>query len=596
MSWSGGTYRKGNYLTNGWTGDAAAGIGIEAGRHDTQDDDFANGINACLAKDGSNAATGNINLNANKIINVSSATTRTDAPNAGQIQDSAFVYGGTSGGAANVQTLTLTPAITAYAAGQEFSFIAGFSNSGTTTLNVNGVGAKNVFNSVTNAALVGGEIVAGRAYKVIYDGTQFQLFNAANINSSAWAGTTGGTSTAYTLTPSPAIAAYTTGQVFRFIANASNGANPTLAVSGLVAKNIVDNTSGSAIGANRFVANKTYAVVYDGTQFRLLDDAGDVQNGGSVYGATSGGAANAQTLTLSPAITAYAAGQRFSFLAGFTNTAAATLNVNGVGAKNIFNAATGAAIGAGEVVSGRAYDVLYDGTQFQLLNDITPVQNQDYIWLGTTGGAASVQTASATPAITAYKAGQLFRFISGFNNGGATTLNINGLGAKNIYDIKTNAALKGSQMIAGYAYMVLYDGTQFLLLNAYTGWVSWTPTITQGVAVTKTVNYAKYRIDGTTCQVSVGCTITSAGTAGQGIQFTLPITAASSSYRAAGSAAYYRAGITQYYTLTALFDATSASYVIFANDASTNLYFGQAPSFGMANNDGLILNLTYEIA
>jgi len=62
MAWSGGTYRKGNYSTNGWTGDASLGIGIEAGRHDTQDDDFANGINQCLNKDGSNTVTGNLNF------------------------------------------------------------------------------------------------------------------------------------------------------------------------------------------------------------------------------------------------------------------------------------------------------------------------------------------------------------------------------------------------------------------------------------------------------------------------------------------------------------------------------------------------------
>lgn len=62
MSWSGGTYTKGNAATGGWVGDASLGIGIEAGRHDTQDNDFATGINQCLNKDGSNAATGNLNL------------------------------------------------------------------------------------------------------------------------------------------------------------------------------------------------------------------------------------------------------------------------------------------------------------------------------------------------------------------------------------------------------------------------------------------------------------------------------------------------------------------------------------------------------
>lgn len=62
MGWSGGSYSKGNAATGGWAGDASLGIGIEAGRHDTQDNDFATGINQCVNKDGSNAFTGNPNL------------------------------------------------------------------------------------------------------------------------------------------------------------------------------------------------------------------------------------------------------------------------------------------------------------------------------------------------------------------------------------------------------------------------------------------------------------------------------------------------------------------------------------------------------
>jgi hypothetical protein len=62
MPWAAGSYTKGNSGTGGWTGDASLGIGIEAGRHDTQDNDFATGINQCINKDGSNAFTGNPNL------------------------------------------------------------------------------------------------------------------------------------------------------------------------------------------------------------------------------------------------------------------------------------------------------------------------------------------------------------------------------------------------------------------------------------------------------------------------------------------------------------------------------------------------------
>jgi hypothetical protein len=74
MPWSGGTYTKGNNATGGWTGDASLGIGIEAGRHDTQDNDFATGINQCLNKDGTNSATGDLNLGGFRPTNIAAGT------------------------------------------------------------------------------------------------------------------------------------------------------------------------------------------------------------------------------------------------------------------------------------------------------------------------------------------------------------------------------------------------------------------------------------------------------------------------------------------------------------------------------------------
>lgn len=83
MGWSGGNYTKGNNSTGGWVGDASLGIGIEAGRHDTQDDDFATGINQCLNKDGSNAATGNLNLGGYLPTNIGAGTAAAPAICAG---------------------------------------------------------------------------------------------------------------------------------------------------------------------------------------------------------------------------------------------------------------------------------------------------------------------------------------------------------------------------------------------------------------------------------------------------------------------------------------------------------------------------------
>jgi hypothetical protein len=68
--------------------------------------------------------------------------------------------------------------LTAYAAGQKFSFLPANDNTGATTINITqsgaaALGAKNVF--AGGAACVGGEIQAGIPCTVQYDGTQFHL-------------------------------------------------------------------------------------------------------------------------------------------------------------------------------------------------------------------------------------------------------------------------------------------------------------------------------------------------------------------------------------------------------------------------------------
>ena len=75
------------------------------------------------------------------------------------IQDGSLTYIA-AGGAADIQTLTLVPAITAYSGGQVFRFVP-FANNATTTptLNVNAVGAKTIQKSDGAGAL--GALVAG---------------------------------------------------------------------------------------------------------------------------------------------------------------------------------------------------------------------------------------------------------------------------------------------------------------------------------------------------------------------------------------------------------------------------------------------------
>lgn len=79
------------------------------------------------------------------------------------------------------------------------------------------------------------------------------------------------------------------------------------------------------------------------------------------------GAANAYVITPAPAITAYTVGQIFSFKAVNANTTASTLNVNGLGAKTIKNAAA-ADLVANDILAGQVVILEYDGTNFQMLS------------------------------------------------------------------------------------------------------------------------------------------------------------------------------------------------------------------------------------
>ena len=88
------------------------------------------------------------------------------------------MWGGTSGGSANAQTVSTDLNLPSYTAGERVTFIAGFTNTSALTLNRDGLGARNVF--VSGAAMTGGEMVAGNTYTVVDDGTQYRLATAPN--------------------------------------------------------------------------------------------------------------------------------------------------------------------------------------------------------------------------------------------------------------------------------------------------------------------------------------------------------------------------------------------------------------------------------
>lgn len=93
------------------------------------------------------------------------------------------------------------------------------------------------------------------------------------------------------------------------------------------------------------------------------------------YSGTAGGSTNTITLSISSyaGFSAYAIFQRFVFKASATNTGSATLNVSSEGAVTIKKRTSSgiADIAAGDIQQDGVYEVVYDGTYFQLANPST---------------------------------------------------------------------------------------------------------------------------------------------------------------------------------------------------------------------------------
>jgi len=129
---------------------------------------------------------------------------------------------------------------------------------------------------------------------------------------------------------------------------------------------------------------------------RLFNDA--TLAGINLWGGTAGGTADALTITPSPAIASYAAGQTFRFITSAANTSTTpTINVNSVGTKTIQR--LGGALVAGDMPSGATVAVIYDGTYFQLVtvngnevrtNVVHAFTKQQYFGEATLSDASSI--------------------------------------------------------------------------------------------------------------------------------------------------------------------------------------------------------------
>ena len=167
--------------------------------------DLATGLTTALTKDGQSTPTANIGMGAFKITNLAAGTVASDAARLDQVQGGAATFITVTG--TDTLTGTVVPALSAYATGNQFSFLVANTNTAAVTINVDGIGAKAITRTGTTA-LVAGDMVAGQAVEIIYDGTRFQLVNGNSFTNLKVSGTLGVTGVA-TFTAQPIVSSLT---------------------------------------------------------------------------------------------------------------------------------------------------------------------------------------------------------------------------------------------------------------------------------------------------------------------------------------------------------------------------------------------------
>jgi len=153
----------------------SSGTAISSSAVNANNADLSSEITNSLPRDGQAAPTANVPFGGYKITGLGAGSNSTDSATLGQIQGQAYIWSGTAGGSNNALTLTPSPAITSYVAGQSFVFIAGGTDSDdASTIAISGLATKAIQNlgSALTASIC---IKAGKLYRIYYDGTAFQL-------------------------------------------------------------------------------------------------------------------------------------------------------------------------------------------------------------------------------------------------------------------------------------------------------------------------------------------------------------------------------------------------------------------------------------
>jgi len=178
MSYNG----SGTFVINSTGQPVVTGTVISSTAFNALTADLATGLSTALTKDGQTTPTANLPMGTFKLTGMGAGSAATDSASIAQVQSSFGSFLTVAG--TDTITATVSPALTAYAVGQMFAFVAAATNTGAVTINISSLGAKSIKKN-GSANLIAADLTLNYLYVIIYDGTNFQLVGVsdfANVN------------------------------------------------------------------------------------------------------------------------------------------------------------------------------------------------------------------------------------------------------------------------------------------------------------------------------------------------------------------------------------------------------------------------------
>lgn len=146
--------------------------------------------------------------------------------------------------------------------------------------------------------------------------------------------------------------------------------------------------------------------------------------------------------------------------------------------------------------------------------------------------------------------------------------------------------------------LYIYNGG-WVRFGASSGWTSFTPTLTQSSAVTKTVTYAKYEKIGRFVAMVVRLDVTGTGTANSAVTVSPPFTAAAANDIPLGTGYIYDASSGSPFAPAIVSFSTTTALHFIDTTASASVYLGQTGtifSSALASGDVISISALYEAA